>query len=144
MKEDARDLAASGYAVLVPDLYSEMGVARFCIREFFTAAGQENRPGGHPALDEVFATLDYLERIEGVDPSRIGAIGQCLTGGFALHLARRPEVKAPVVYHHSLGLRGAGIPEADAAQIQNQIQGHYAENDPLFCPRARQERLKAV
>ncbi len=139
---DARELAGMGYAVLVPDLYSEMGAIRFCIREFFTAAGINNRPG-NPALKEIFHVLDYLESLDTVDRERIGAIGMCLTGGFILHLARRPELKAPVVYHHSLGLTGAGIPADDARQVVNTVQGHYVPND-LFCPRSKQDQLKGL
>ena len=107
---DARDLAAEGYAVLVPDLYSEMGGLRFCLRQFFNAAGRTNaNETEQEALREVFAILEHLKTLPAVDAERIGALGQCLSGGFALHLARRPDVKAPVVYHHSLGITAAGI-----------------------------------
>lgn len=141
---DARDLATDGYAVLVPDLYAGMGRLRFCIRQFFTQAGRTNaNETRHEALREVFAILEHLKTLPTVDAERLGALGQCLTGGFALHLARRPEVKAPVVYHHSLGVTGAGIDPADAAEIQHVIQGHFVEPDP-FCPRARRERLRRL
>ena len=141
---DARDLAAEGYTVLVPDLYSEMGLLRFCIRQFFSQAGRANaNETQQEALREVFAILDHFTQLPQVDGQRIGALGQCLTGGFALHLARRSEVKAPVVYHHSLGMTGAGIDPADAAEIRQVVQGHFVQPDP-FCPRARQERLRQL
>ncbi len=139
---DARELASLGFAVLLPDLYSGIGAMKFCIREFFTEAGLKNT-SDNPALKEIFHVLDYLETIDGVDRTRIGAMGACLTGGFILHLARRPELKAPVVYHHSLGLTGAGIPPQDALNVQNRIQGHYVPND-LFCSRAKQEKLQEL
>jgi carboxymethylenebutenolidase len=139
---DSRDLATEGYAVLVPDLYSEMGALRFCLRQFFHQAGRTNaNETRQAALREVFAILEYLKTLPAVDAERLGALGQCLTGGFALHLARRPDVKAPVVYHHSLGVTGAGIDPADAAEIRQVIQGHFVQPDP-FCPRARQARLR--
>jgi carboxymethylenebutenolidase len=139
--EDARDLAAESYAVLVPDLYSDLGRLRFCIRQFFHQAGRTNaNETRQEALREVFAILEHLKTLPAVDAERLGALGQCLTGGFALHLARRSDVKAPVVYHHSLGVTGAGIDPADAAEIRQVIQGHFVQPDP-FCPRARQERL---
>lgn len=144
VREDARELAGEGYAVFVPDLFSEIGALRFCVREFMTKAGRENRSGGHPALDEVFVVLDYFEHLEGVDRTRVGCIGQCLTGGYVLHLARRPEMKAPVLYHHSLGTRGAGVSRKDAEKIRHTVQGHFAENDPVFCPRQRVEKLRSL
>lgn len=141
---DARDLAAEGYAVLVPDLYSEMGGLRFCLRQFFNATGRSNaNETEQEALREVFAILEHLKTLPAVDAERIGALGQCLTGGFALHLARRPDVKAPVVYHHSLGITGAGIDSADAAEIRQVVQGHFVQRDP-FCPRTRQVRLRRL
>lgn len=142
--EDARDLAAESYAVLVPDLYSEMGLLRFCIRQFFSQAGRANaNETQQEALREVFTILDHFAQLPQVDGQRIGALGQCLTGGFALHLARRPEVKAPVVYHHSLGITGAGIDPVDAVEIRQVVQGHFVQPD-LFCPRARRERLRQL
>lgn len=140
IKEDAKELAGLGYGVLVPDLYSETGAARYCIRQFITEAGMKNR-SSNPAVHELFHVLDYLETLPCIDRERIGAVGMCLTGGFILHLARRPELKAPVIFHHSLGLAGAGVSPRAAAQVRHTIQGHYVTND-LFCPKARQEALR--
>ncbi len=137
---DVLELAGLGYAVLAPDLYSDMGATRFCIREFFNEAGVKNR-SDNPALQEVFTVLDYLKTLDGVDAGRIGAVGMCLTGGFIIHLAKRPELKAPVIFHHSLGLFGAGAPRRDVAGVQNTIQAHFVPND-LFCPKLKQENLK--
>src|SRR5512143_620337 len=71
---DARDLAAEGYAVLVPDLYSEMGMLRFCIRQFFHQAGRINaNETQQEALREVFALLEHLKTLPAVDAERLGA-----------------------------------------------------------------------
>jgi carboxymethylenebutenolidase len=119
---DARDLATEGYVVLVPNLYSGTGALRFCLRQFFTQAALVNaNETRQAALREVFTVLEHLKTLPAVDAERLGTLGQCLTGGFALHLARRSDVKAPVVYHHSLGVTGAGIDPADAAEIRQVI-----------------------
>ncbi len=91
--EDGRDLAAESYAVLVPDLYSEMGLLRFCIRQFFSQAGRTNaNETQQEALRDVFAILEHMKMLPAVDAERLSALGQCLTGGFALHRARRSDV----------------------------------------------------
>jgi carboxymethylenebutenolidase len=68
-------------------------------------------------------------------------IGMCLTGGFALQMARRPDVDAPVVFHHGFGVGDGGMPRQEAAQVTSTVLGHFAERDPM-CPRSRVARLE--
>lgn len=138
--ESARLMALDGFHVFVPDLFSEEGAARYCVRMLFDLAvvtnGTEN-----PGAREVFEIIDRVKGTQGVDPARIGLIGQCLTGGFALHAALRDDVKAPVVFHHSLGISGSGMPANSARAICKPVQGHFVRIDPL-CPRSRVELLE--
>ena len=139
VRADAADLASRGYLVWCPDLFTG-GAASYCIRRFFTPAGLGNHADAQ--VREVGALLDTLK----VDPDcdrRLGMIGMCMTGGFVLHMAKRDDLAAPVVYHHAPGITGAGIPAADAAQIRGPVQGHFAADDRI-CPKRRPAQLKAA
>lgn len=138
--ESARLMALDGFHVFVPDLFSEEGVARYCLRMFFDLAFVTNAKD-NPGVREVFELIDQIKMLDGVDTERIGIIGQCLTGGFALHAALRDDIKAPVVFHHSFGLVGSGMPEESARAICKSVQGHFVHVDPL-CPKSRIEKLK--
>ena len=136
-REDAQELATKGYLVYLPDLYTD-GAARYCVRAMVMEAGRKNRSHSGPNL-EVHDLLDAMmadARCNG----RLGMIGQCLTGGFVLHMAKRPEMKAPVIYHHSLGTEGSGVPDDESLDEVQLIQGHWAKRDP-FCPAKRRNKL---
>jgi carboxymethylenebutenolidase len=130
------------YHVLIPDLYSGgMGMRNYCMQFFFNALVRNNDAAGNPPLHEFLEVLDQFKEFIGVDPENIGVVGQCLTGGFVLHAAIRPEVKAPVVFHHSFGLKGSGIPKGCSGQIKNKVQGHFSYIDPM-CPARRVDELE--
>ncbi|HNL09195.1 MAG TPA: dienelactone hydrolase family protein, partial [Turneriella sp.] len=138
--ESARLMALDGFHVFVPDLFSEEGAARYCLRMFFNMAFVTNE-ADNPGVREVFEIIDQVKTMPGVDAARIGLIGQCLTGGFALHAALRDDVKAPVVFHHSLGMTGSGMPADSARAVCKPVQGHFVQIDPM-CPKSRVEQLK--
>lgn len=138
--ETAGLLAQEGFHVFVPDLFSDEGAARYCMRMFFNLDFLTNTTE-NPGLSEIHEIIHHIRNISWVDKDRLGIIGQCLTGGFALHCALRNEIKAPVIFHHSLGVTGSGMPEDSARQICKNVQGHFVHLDP-FCPRARVNELK--
>lgn len=138
--ETARLLAGEGFTVIVPDLFSEEGAARYCLRMFFDAAFITNQ-AGNAGVAEVFDLIDRVKALDGVDAGRVGIIGQCLTGGFALHAALRDDIKAPVVFHHSFGITGSGMPEMSGRAICKPVQGHFVQIDPM-CPKSRVEQLR--
>ncbi len=138
--ETARLLSLEGFHVFVPDLFSHGGAAQYCLRMFFNRAFLTNE-ADNPGVTEIHELIDRVKSLPFVEGSRLGVIGQCLTGGFALHTALRDDVKAPVVFHHSLGITGSGMPEDKARAICKNVQGHYVQIDPM-CPRARVEQLK--
>lgn len=138
--ESARLMALDGFHVIVPDLFSEEGAVRYCLRMFFNMAFVTNE-ADNPGVREVFEIIDHVKAMPDVDAARIGLIGQCLTGGFALHAALRDDVKAPVVFHHSFGLTGSGMPADSARAICKSVQGHFVQIDPM-CPKSRVEQLK--
>ena len=136
----AKILMEEGYHVLVPDLYSSLGMQKYCVRMFFDELARNNAALGNEPLNEFFEILDHFKTFPEVEEDNLGMVGQCMTGGFVLHAAIRPEMKAPVVFHHSFGRKGSGIPKGCSALVQNKIQGHYVYADP-FCPPSRIKQL---
>jgi carboxymethylenebutenolidase len=76
-----RRFADAGYAALGADLFTGRNRA-ICMTRYMLGqlSGSVNRPG----VDDLKAALTYLARLEEVDPQRLGAIGFCMGGGFAI------------------------------------------------------------
>ncbi len=130
------------YNVLIPDLYSGgSSLQKYCVQFVFNSFVRNNEASGNAPLAEFFEILDQFKELDVVDENNIGIIGQCLTGGFVLHAAIRPEVKAPVVFHHSFGLKGSGMPKSCASLINKKVQGHFVYIDG-FCPVWRVKQLE--
>ena len=88
MRALADRMAGAGFLTLAPDLFSR-GRRSTCLRQTFTAL----RRGSGPAFDDVEAARARLladERCTG----RVGVIGFCMGGAFALALAARPGWEA--------------------------------------------------
>lgn len=139
VRADARALAREGYLVFAPDLYTD-GMRRYCIKYLFSSEALANRGEG-PFVAEIHRLLDVL-KAQADCTGRLGMIGMCLTGGFALQMARRADVEAPVVYHHAFGVKGSGLPEDEAAEIRHKVLGMFAEDDRVMCPRTRVDALE--
>ncbi len=137
----AQIISEGGFNVLVPDLYSEMGIKKYCVRVFFDEMVRNNHPNGNEPLTEILEIIDHFKAYEEVDEQNMGIVGQCLTGGYILHAAIRPEIKAPVVFHHSLGREGSGIPKSCSSLIKNKVQGHFVYLD-AYCPAGRIKKLE--
>ncbi len=90
MRRIAGRLAAEGYAALAPDLYSH-GNKAICVSRVIM-----DMTAGRAPLADIQATRDHLAAIPGVDPDRVGVIGFCQGGGFALAFAAtgKPKVAA--------------------------------------------------
>jgi carboxymethylenebutenolidase len=124
----AHRLASEGYAALAPDLYSH-GPKALCL----TRVMLETLAGRAPLAD-LEATCTHLAQVPGVDPNRIGAIGFCQGGGFALALARQGKIKAASVNYGAVPRRGR-----DLAGVCP-IVGSYGGLDSMFA--AQGERLE--
>lgn len=98
VQQNAKKLAKEGYVVLAIDLYrgevtADPGTAHELMRGL-----PEDR-----ALRDVKAAFAYLQSREDVDKSRIGALGWCMGGGYALQAAvHLPELAACVVNYGRL------------------------------------------
>jgi carboxymethylenebutenolidase len=120
VKEQAADLAAHGYVALAVDLY------RGQVANDPDTAHQLSR--GLPedrGIRDLEAADDFLRADKRVDSNRIGAIGWCMGGGYALNFAvADPNLKAVVANY--------GPPPTDPAslaQIHAAILGNYGGLD---------------
>jgi len=93
MRRVARDLAKEGYAVLIPDLFARGSVRALCV----AATMRTMVTGRGAAMDDLEAARRWLADRPEVDGTRLGAIGFCMGGSFALLLARTGlyKVSAP-------------------------------------------------
>lgn len=142
MRRVARDLAADGYAVLIPDLFARGPATALCVAGAFrTALRGEGRE-----LDDLEAARRWLAGRPEVDADRIGAIGFCLGGSFALLLARTGLYKVSAPFYGgrvalprscpvvaSFGGRDAatrGYPEQLAAELDALGVAHDVQTYP--------------
>src|SRR5690348_6160212 len=81
IRDVTRRFAAAGYAALAADLFTGRNRA-VCMTRYMAGMllGSVNRAG----IDDLKATLSYLAKLPEVDARRLGAIGFCMGGGFAV------------------------------------------------------------
>jgi carboxymethylenebutenolidase len=81
IKDITRRFAEAGYVALAVDLFSDRNRA-VCMARYMGGMllGSVNRYG----IDDLKAALTYLEQGRNVDAKRLGAIGFCMGGGFAI------------------------------------------------------------
>lgn len=158
--EVGRILAAAGFGVYMPSLlgtphreatagYQLRSLARACVsREFATWAVGRTSP-----ITTWLRALAQLAHRECGGPG-VGAIGMCLTGGFALAMMVDDVMIAPVLSQPSLPFpltpaqrRDLGVDAATLARIQERtdvcVLGLRFTHDPLV-PDARFARLREV
>ena len=81
IRDITRRLAEAGYAALAADLFTGRNRA-ICMARYMTGllVGSVNRAG----IDDLKDALTYLAKRPEVDAARLGAIGFCMGGGFAV------------------------------------------------------------
>ncbi len=124
-RQKADAFAAKGYATLAVDLY------RGQVADDPDTAHQLSRalPTDRASRD-LRAAFAYLAGLPDVDPKRIGTIGWCMGGGFALDLAEEePKVAAAVVYYGRLPTEAATI-----ARIKAPVLGNFGAEDKGIPP----------
>jgi carboxymethylenebutenolidase len=118
-----------GYAAIAPDLYDGYGMKLICIMQTMRAM---NAGRGRP-FDDLDAARKFLQAQAGVDSSRIGAIGFCMGGGFALLYAVRSPLRVTATFY------GAVPQKPDDLKGVCPVLGGYGARDRMFAPKG--ERL---
>jgi carboxymethylenebutenolidase len=87
IRDISRRFAAEGYGALAVDLFTGRSRA-LCMVRLIGGMVTGREPS---AIPELVAALDYLVAQPEVDSERVGAIGFCMGGGFAIAWARRDD-----------------------------------------------------
>ncbi|HYA35411.1 MAG TPA: dienelactone hydrolase family protein [Candidatus Binataceae bacterium] len=125
-KARAERLASLGYVALAGDPYGN-GLLLDDLQQAIARATQlMSTPGGFRARGR--AALDRLAALPQVDPNRLGAIGFCMGGSFALELARDGAPLKAVVGFHS----GLQTQKPATSQIKTKILVCLGADDPLI------------
>lgn len=128
IREQADRLAAAGYLAFAPDLYSGRGIR--CV----VATMLASRSGSGPAYEDIEAARAFLAARQDCT-ERIGIIGFCMGGGFALLCAPRGGFGAASVNYGE-------VPKDAAEQLVGAcpIVASYGARDRGL--RGRAERLE--
>ncbi len=121
IKEITRRFADNGYAALAVDLFAGRNRA-ICMARYMTGMliGSVERPG----IADLKAGLTYLAAMPEVDPLRIGAIGFCMGGGFAVAWAATDDRLKAIAPFYAANPRPIEVVERMCP-----IVGSYPEKD---------------
>jgi carboxymethylenebutenolidase len=134
IREIAGRFAAEGYAALAVDLFANRGRA-FCMMQAFH--GLLFRPLGNPLLADLQSAYAFLGELPGVDGKRLGAVGFCMGGGYALQMAVTQQgLKAASVFY------GSNPRPLEAVARACPVVGSYPQKD--FTARSARELDKAL
>jgi carboxymethylenebutenolidase len=125
-------VASLGYIALAPDLYDGPGTRALCIaRTLMTLSRGRGR-----AFDDLEAARMHLASQPGVDASRMGVIGFCMGGGFALLYAVRAPLGVAATFY-------GDVPKSpDRLRGVCPVLGGYGERDKMFASQGKRlERL---
>lgn len=121
IRETARRFAGEGYVALAVDLFS--GSARpLCLMRIFY--GMMIRPLKNGVVGDLRQAVDFLQGQPDVDPGRVGVIGFCMGGTYALQLACvEGDLRAASVFY------GQNPRPLEAVAQACPIVGSYPEKD---------------
>jgi carboxymethylenebutenolidase len=115
VKEQASKLADQGYVTLAIDLYrGKVATTPEEAHEIMRGVPDDR------AARDLAAAAEYLRSQPNVDANRVGDIGWCMGGGYALNLALSdPKLKAAVINYGHLATDPANLAKIHAAVLGN-------------------------
>ncbi|MBL8380330.1 MAG: dienelactone hydrolase family protein [Burkholderiales bacterium] len=147
MRRLAREFAARGYLVAVPDLFWRQEPGVMLANDPATVTAEEQRRAlalndgfaDAPALDDMRATLAYLRSHERCN-GRVGTLGYCLGGRMAFLLALHSDVDCAVGYY------GVNLDKyvGEAPALRCPVLLHMAEKDVLVPPPVREQIVTSL
>ena len=121
-----------GYLALAPDLYDAPGPRIICIARTLMTLNR----GSGAAFDDLDAARKFLQQQPSVDASKIGVIGFCMGGGFALLYAVRAPMGVAAAFY-------GDVPKsADGLRGICPVLGGYGGQDRMFASQG--ERLEKL
>ncbi|HXN90719.1 MAG TPA: dienelactone hydrolase family protein [Candidatus Sulfotelmatobacter sp.] len=134
IKDLTRRFADEGYAALAVDLFTDR-VRAICMARYMAGLllGSVNRYG----IDDLKSALTFLAKLPDVDAQRMGAIGFCMGGGFAIAWACTDSRLKAVAPFYATNPR-----PMEAVNRICPVVGSYPEND--FTARAGRSLEKAL
>jgi carboxymethylenebutenolidase len=94
MARVADELAAEGYAVMLPDLF-DRGSWFSCVRKLM----KDLKAGSGTGVQDLIDARSWLAQQDYVDSGKIGVMGLCMGGGFALVLAKTGLFQASAPFY---------------------------------------------
>lgn len=125
VKDQAKMFAERGYVTLAVDLYrGQVATDPEMAHELMRALPQDR------GLMYLKSGLAYLKTLKFVEPDRIGAVGWCMGGSFAMQFAiAAPSLRAVAINY--------GAPETDPTQLKKiraAILGNFGAHDHGITP----------
>lgn len=126
VREQAQRLADEGYVTLAVDLYNgKVTTNPAMARQWMMGLNREQ------AVDNVVAAAKYLAAQRNVNPTRIGAVGWCMGGGYAALLAvHDANLRAVAINYGELP-----VSRDELSQIHASVLGIFGGADRVVTPR---------
>jgi carboxymethylenebutenolidase len=116
------DLAGEGYVALGADLFSASSSRPLCMARLIS--GMFVNTLDHRGIRDLKASLDYLQKRPDVDDERVGAIGFCMGGSYAIAWACTDDRLKAIAPYYAVNPR-----PMEAVQRLCPVVGSYPEND---------------
>ena len=122
IKRIVDDLAAEGYVALGADLFSSSTNRPLCMARLLS--GMFINSLDHRGIRDLKASLDYLQQRPEVDAERVGAIGFCMGGSYAIAWACTDDRLGAIAPYYAVNPR-----PFEAVQRLCPVVGSYPEKD---------------
>lgn len=121
MRDLANRFAQAGYVALAADLFSDGNKMVCMFRAFY---GLLVSPLNNGTAKNVRGVFEWLQKLDGVDSTRVGAMGFCMGGSYALQLACLDGSVSAISV-----VSGQNPKPLDALQRLCPVVGSYADPD---------------